>query len=310
MSLSDEAQEIKEIKEVKEISGGIAAFFDLDGTLTALPSLERRLFRILRYRKEIPAQNYFLWIAEAIRLLPKGISSVLQSNKMHLRGVRVFNESGSGECCVSAWHKDGRPWKGPTCLGVNRANQAEGQASLAPPPRIRRLPVPSFFPGGIERVAWHARQGHEIVLVSGTLEPLAQAAAKFLEAALAARGVKTRIYVFATWLEEANGRWNGRILGAAMFGEAKAHTARKFAAERNLDLSHCFAYGDSAQDRWLLSAVGKPVAVNPSAQLQRVSRQQGWRVLHWSGKKESTQRNTAESPQRMQRQKVSSVALG
>ena len=69
----------------------VAAFFDLDGTLTPLPSLERRLFRMLRDRREIPLKNYFLWLREALELWPHGMSRVAQANKMYLRGVKSFD---------------------------------------------------------------------------------------------------------------------------------------------------------------------------------------------------------------------------
>src|SRR2546426_5948457 len=86
-----EAREVKELKGVKEKSGGVAAFLDLDGTLVALPSLEKRFFRMLRCRRAIPGRNYFLWLSEAIRLAPRGISAILQVNKMYLRGVQILD---------------------------------------------------------------------------------------------------------------------------------------------------------------------------------------------------------------------------
>jgi len=68
MRVGKEVEEVKAEREVEEKSGGVAAFFDLDGTLLALPSLERRFFRMLRYRRAIAAKNYLLWLAEAVRL--------------------------------------------------------------------------------------------------------------------------------------------------------------------------------------------------------------------------------------------------
>ena len=59
-----EANEVKKLKEIEEKSGRVAAFFDLDGTLVALPSLERSFFRMLRCRAAIPAKNYFLWLGK------------------------------------------------------------------------------------------------------------------------------------------------------------------------------------------------------------------------------------------------------
>jgi len=166
---AQEVVRVNEASEVKEKSQRVAAFFDLDGTLVELPSLERRLFRMLRYRRLIPAKNYFLWLKEAIRLMRSGISATLQANKMYLHGVRIFDECDGGDVEVSPWHKSG--------------HQAEGQASALPSKRARRnprLPVPTFFAQAIERVAWHAKQGHEIVMISGTLEPLALRAARAL----------------------------------------------------------------------------------------------------------------------------------
>jgi HAD superfamily phosphoserine phosphatase-like hydrolase len=273
-----------ERKEVKEERRGVAAFFDLDGTLVSLPSLERKFFRTLRYRRAIPIKNYFLWLREAARLLPRGINTILQANKMHLRGVQSIDECGEGDGIVSPWHKDG--------------HQAEGQAS-APPRRNPRLPVPTFFAQGIERVAWHAKQGHEIVLISGTLEPLAREAARVLQGELAARGIPVKIRVLATRLEAIHGRWTGRVLGAAMFGKAKARAVKKLEKVMQLDLTQSYAYGDSAKDEAMLDAVGNPTAVNPSRRLTRVAREREWLVLRWNEKTELTQRT--QSSQRSQR---------
>jgi HAD superfamily phosphoserine phosphatase-like hydrolase len=272
-----EVEEVNEVNEVKEKNRRVAAFFDLDGTLVALPSLERRFFRMLRSRQEIPVRNYFLWLKEAIQLMPRGIRAILQSNKMYLHGVQIFDESGEGDEDVSSWHKSG--------------HQAEGQASLVPPPRFRRMPVPTFFAQAIERVVWHAKRGHTIVLVSGTLEPLARKAARALETEITAREAPAKIRVIATRLEEMGGRWTGRVLGAGMFGEAKARAATRLAVEMGLDLRRCFAYGDSMNDRWLMAEVGRTAAVNPSNELASIARECGWPILKWEEKENIGQRH-------------------
>jgi HAD superfamily hydrolase (TIGR01490 family) len=267
-----EVKEVKEVKEAKEKNGAVAAFFDLDGTVMALPSLERRFFRALRYQRAIRAENYFFWLKQALRLLPRGISESLQVNKMYLCGVQSLAE---GDWYVSSRHKGG--------------HQAQGQAS-APARRIPRLPVPAFFAQAIEKVAWHGKQGHEIVLMSGTLEPLALGAARDMEAQLAARGITLAIRVCATRLEEMNGTWTGQVLGEAMFGEAKVRAAKRLAGELRLDLARCYAYGDTANDRWLLEAVGRPAAVNPSKDFEGLARTRGWPVLIWEGREPGTQK--------------------
>lgn len=263
-------------EKAKEKGSGVAAFFDLDGTLMALPSLEQRFFGILRGRGEISLRNYFLWLREAVRLAPWGISLILQANKMHLSGVEIFEERNWGDEDLSRRHKGG--------------HRAPGQAS-APSRRNPRWPVPVFFEEAMDRVAWHGRKGHTIVLLSGTLEPLAREAGRALEAALAKRGIHCELHVCATRLDEAGGRWTGEILGEAMFGAAKEREARRIAAELKLDLRQCYAYGDSASDRWLLGAVGLPMAVNPCKKLARLACMRVWTVLKWEKEGIETQRH-------------------
>src|SRR5258708_39835550 len=111
-----------------------------------------------------------------------------------------------------------------------------------------------------------------------------------MEAGLAARGITVTILVFATRLEEIDGRWTGRVLGEAMFGEAKARAAKRLAEEMHLDLGRCYAYGDGLNDRWLLAAVGRPAAVNPSKDLAGIARMHEWPGLDWGGKGSLKQR--------------------
>ena len=246
MTEAREVEEIQEVNEVKEDNGRVAAFFDLDGTLLAKPSLEKRFFCMLRYRRLVGIRNYFIWLAEAVRLIPRGINQIMHANKMYLRGVAVDEKDS--------------------------------------------LSMPAFFPEAMERLMWHVERGHLIVIVSGTLEPLAERAAGALEAEMGERGLVSKICVCATRLEERDEKWTGRIVGEAMFGEAKARAIRRVAEEEDLDLQRCFAYGDSSSDKWMFEAVGRPVAVNASNDLGRIARRNDWVVLRWGSKKTFTQR--------------------
>jgi len=158
------------------------------------------------------------------------------------------------------------------------ANGGGSQAEMA---------VPRFFPEGVNQVAWHARQGHAIVLVSGTLAPLAQEMALALTLRLAVRGIGASMAVCATRLEETDGRWTGRIVGDAMFGEAKGRAVRRLAKEEGFELARCYAYGDSASDRAMLEAVGRPCVVNPLGEMERLARKREWAVLAWTGRPKS-----------------------
>ena len=258
----------------KGTSARVAAFFDLDGTLMPLPSLERRFLRMLRDRREIPLENYFLWLREALKLLPHGISRLAQGNRMYLAGVASFDESSTGNRGDSSGRESG--------------HLDEGLAS-EPPKHNPRSPVPRFFEQGVERVTCHAMLGHRVVIVSGTLEPLGNAAARALEAEVAARGFAVRIRTCATRLRETNGKWTGEILGEPMCGEAKARVVAALAEEMGLDLSQCWAYGDSSEDRWMLAAVGNPVAMNPAFPLRRIARKRGWPIWRTSDRLQKMQ---------------------
>ena len=231
----------------------IAAAFDVDGTLVAQPSLEWRFLAALWRSKQIPVKNYFLWLSRALRLALQGPDMIRHANKMYLRGVRV---------------QEAARWAKPVRAG---------------------MAVP-LLPSAVERVAWHAAQGHTIVLVSGTLAPLARRVAAALGMKLALRGIAGRIDLCATELEEIDGKWSGEIVGEAVVGDAKARTVRRFASERGLTLSQCYAYADQASDRWMLEAVGWPIVVNPSRALARIARQKGWLVLNWIENELSPQR--------------------
>jgi HAD superfamily hydrolase (TIGR01490 family) len=181
------------------------------------------------------------------------------ANKMYLRGVSIHgcNEQEVG-------------WT---------PRQDSGQAQMA---------APRFLTPAIDRIAWHAQRGHAIVLVSGTLAPLAMEVGLALTIRLGVRGVAAMMAVCATQLEESGGHWTGRILGDPVFGEAKGRAVRRMICENKFDAQDCYAYGDSVSDCSMLEAVGQPVVVNPSSRLARIARKKKWPVLVWAERRNST----------------------
>ena len=146
---------------------------------------------------------------------------------------------------------------------------------------FRYLESISFFEEGIARVAWHAQQKHEIVLITGTLEPLARLAAMALECELEARGINVQPWVCATQLAEYRGRWTGRLVGEAVHGPAKVRTLETLARHEQFDLRQSHAYGNSWLDHCLLCSVGHAHAVNPGKSLAALANEKDWPIWHW-----------------------------
>lgn len=222
-----------------------AAIFDLDGTLLPLPSLERRFLAWLRWRKGFSTRTATRWLAQFAAELPRGLTHALYTNKFHLAGF-------------------------PASLFDDFA------ASLT------RYSVP-FFPAAVRRLEWHAAAGHRVILITGTLAPLARAVASQLP---------VPVSLFATELESHNTILTGRILSGPFIGKTKARLLSRLARDLSLDLSVSFAYADRFSDRHLLSLAAYPAAVNPDFCLACLARGSGWTILDW---RETASRTTAPS---------------
>jgi HAD superfamily hydrolase (TIGR01490 family) len=139
----------------------------------------------------------------------------------------------------------------------------------------------SFYEEALEQIAWHARQGHTILLLSGTLEVLAQIVATALECELEALGLQTNVLIRATRLVEVRGHWTGRVADRAMLGEEKSRAIKEFVMKQRMDSALCYAYGDSLMDRAMLAAVGRPQVVNPGSGLAALANRCDWPIWHW-----------------------------
>lgn len=87
--------------------------------------------------------------------------------------------------------------------------------------------------------------------------------------------------VLAPRMEVINGLCTGRVLPEPFTGQVKARLLQQHAAQRGLDLSHCYALGDAYGDLPMLECVGHPLVVNPDRRLARVAAERGWQVENW-----------------------------
>lgn len=217
----------------------VGAFFDLDGTLLERPSVEWRFAMYLMTRDEIPVRSLGRWLAHTFCTAMRGPRRAIVGNKFYLSGLR--------ESLVAEWE---------------RAVESGAVDKLR------------FFVAGLERIDWHLAQGHHVFVVSGTLEPLAQATL---------RRIRRDLGVCATRLEVrgAERRWTGALIGEHMSGQAKARALHDLAAQHGLALNRSYAYGNAILDRSMLEAVGHPRAVNASWRLADLALSRGWELCDW-----------------------------
>lgn len=247
-----------------------AAFFDLDGTLLASPSLERRFVAAMIRRGEIESHAGARWVARTARLLWEDVEPELPRDAEHLSRSESPREDAIRRDPPITWTEVVAENK--TYLRGLRVSLLEGWIAEQD---FTNLAV---FPAALARIAWHAAHGHPIFLVSGTLAPLARCVAQKLVEQLAPG---TEIGVRATELGAWNERFTGEISGRAMTAEEKFRGVSLATAALRLDLSRSYAYGNSLADLPMLACVGRPCAVNPSFALAWAARRRKWPVLRW-----------------------------
>ena len=208
------------------------AIFDIDGTLVH-GSTERRFWRyLLAHGRQGPRQilAYALFL---LRFFPIYGVDIAKKNKAYLRNL----ETADLQALAAAF--------------------------------VTTEVLPHLFAPAVQRLQQHLRRGDTVVLLSGTLEPIARALADSL-------GVQK---VCATVCSEREGRYLASPPEIHPFGRAKLHLAAQLAAELGCELRHATAYGDSRHDLHLLQAVGEPVAVLPDASLLVAALANDWEVI-------------------------------
>jgi phosphoserine phosphatase len=233
----------------------IGAFFDLDGTLLPAPSLEWRFIGYLLERDEISGAQLARWLAHFAKTILRNPHDAIEGNKFYLAGINT-SLANDWECSLAS-------------ASVNEDS----------------LPL---FAAGLERIAWHHTRGHRIFLITGTLAPLAEIAAKHIAAQIQApievQATKLEVKPLGwhshSWLCSAN-QWTGRQASQHMSNKAKANALKALAKTHNMALSQSYAYGNTAADVLMLESVGHPQAINPTKRLAQMAKERHWPILHW-----------------------------
>lgn len=215
----------------------IAAYFDLDGTLLNASS-EKTLTGILAKRRP--------W-----RIPHATVAWTLGTIFGLLRGKSAYDAlRNRGHLSLASWRL--------------LEKYSEEIATSILKPRISQ--------GAWERLDWHRRQGHRLVLVTATVAPMAEAMARVLN----------MDEVYGCGPEERSGWLSGSERGWSVpRRKGKVTVVERDAEENGHDLSKCFGYGNTLADSWFMRICGHAVAVNPERPLQKFAEEKGWEIVHW-----------------------------
>ncbi len=154
----------------------------------------------------------------------------------------------------------------PFVKGLSRAELEDwGRAAF------ERFGKRRIFLGARELIERLKAEGARIILATSSVDILIDPIAEFL-------GIEERV---TSRLAYEGDICTGRLESGAAFGSSKLEKTMAFMAERGLSLAAASFYSDSSFDLPLLEAVGRPVAVNPDAKLERVAISRGWAMLRF-----------------------------
>ena len=148
-----------------------------------------------------------------------------------------------------------------------RPTQLDGLAEN----HFRALMQPRIYPGSLDQLRGHRESNDLIVLVTNSLEALVKPLANRIQASA----------MIAARLCQKGGVFTGQLEGGPLTDQSKADAIVSFSKERQLDLSKCYAYGDSLDDVQMLETVGYARVVNPGRRLRRIALEKKWEILIW-----------------------------
>ncbi|WP_430867802.1 HAD family hydrolase [Demequina aurantiaca] len=142
-----------------------------------------------------------------------------------------------------------------------------------------------IFPGTKKLLDDHLAKGHQVWLVTASPVEIGRVVAKRLGATGA----------LGTTPEQEGGYYTGKLNGPMLHGKGKAEAITKLAATEGLDLTQAFAYGDSINDSYMLSAVGHPCAINPDTKLRKYALSHGWEIQEFRDRRKNGRRGIVKA---------------
>ena len=132
-----------------------------------------------------------------------------------------------------------------------------------------------IYPESRALVEAHIAMGHTVAIISAATPYQVGPVARDL-------GIE---HVMCTQMEVIKGKFTGKIVEPACWGEGKAYAANELSKRHLLDMSKSHFYTDSAEDLPLLELVGHPHPINPDAELSKIAFENDWPIARFSDEK-------------------------
>lgn len=129
--------------------------------------------------------------------------------------------------------------------------------------------IHTIRPQILESIMDHRAKSAQVVLLSSATTPICEPVSRYLELD----------DVICTRLESKNGLLTGHTSGKLVYGPEKKVRMLAYCQEQNYKPQEAWYYGDSHTDRYVMEAVGFPVAVAPDRQLLKIAKRNNWPIL-------------------------------
>jgi putative phosphoserine phosphatase/1-acylglycerol-3-phosphate O-acyltransferase len=121
----------------------------------------------------------------------------------------------------------------------------------------------------LETIREHRKKNAAVILLSSATSPICLPVARFMELD----------DMICTKLESENGILTGHTHGKLVYGPEKKVRMLAFCMEKEYDPQEAWYYGDSHTDKYVMEAVGFPVAVSPDKKLLKIANRNNWPIL-------------------------------
>ena len=129
---------------------------------------------------------------------------------------------------------------------------------------------PRLVPQELDLLDFHKKEGHFLVIVSGSIR-------YYLEPVADDLGFQ---HIICTDLEEGqDGLLTGKPIGKICIGDYKRELIHKLVYQEQIDLNKSYAYGNNEADIPMLQSVGNAVAVQPTPKLRKVANRNNWSIV-------------------------------